>query len=741
MQASPSPNSANGTHQPPGLGVDDVLFTLFRHKQIILAGFILGILGAGVVRVVYRPLWVSEAKLNVPYIAEHLPAGPVDPEGVIKQTDPNGQMTIGTEVEILKSFDISSNVAYVIKPERILPKKSRSMDVTAAAGFISANLEVAPPQRASILTLYFRHSDPTVVQPVLTAFIEAYKLKHFIVHGSKFDDDFFQRRVNEMKAQIQNEERELKEILLKAQVISIDDTKKSYQERILKLTEQLADAQRELAERKSVLGDTVQLPGQSTTNTLGASPSPEKIEEYNDILAQLNTSKQQLQEFKAKAYKEAHPLVMAVRGHIEDLNKQKAGMISQFPALANITSTAGLTNAPGVSLATDLNDIKRLTARVAWLSNEITNLQALASRMIEIEPLVNSIRNQLNLDTTNYQAYVNGLQAARNASSFDVTKQVSINTVEEPTPPSKDTKKLKKLLGAVFGGCFGLGLGLAFLIDFVLDRSIKRTVDIERHLRLPVFQSIPDTAWSNRLRLPWSNGDSNGHTDPAHAGENGHTNTSVAKWDPAQHLQMYTEGLRERLMTYFEVNGLTKKPKMVGLTACARGSGVTTLASGLAASLSKTGTGNVLFVDLNNEESTTQAFYDGKAACGISDALRPGNHADAKVKENLFAATAADGASGQLVKYEPGRIAHLMPKIKESDYDYIIFDLPPVSQTSATARLAGYMDITLLVVESERTGQQPAAKASALMRDARANVAAVLNKYRRHVPQALSQDL
>jgi MinD-like ATPase involved in chromosome partitioning or flagellar assembly len=149
----------------------------------------------------------------------------------------------------------------------------------------------------------------------------------------------------------------------------------------------------------------------------------------------------------------------------------------------------------------------------------------------------------------------------------------------------------------------------------------------------------------------------------------------------------------------------------------------------------------VLFVDLNNEESTTQAFYDGKAACGISDALRPGNHADAKVKENLFAATAADGASGQLVKYEPGRIAHLMPKIKESDYDYIIFDLPPVSQTSATARLAGYMDITLLVVESERTGQQPAAKASALMRDARANVAAVLNKYRRHVPQALSQDL
>src|SRR5207253_1543311 len=153
-----------------------------------------------------------------------------------------------------------------------------------------------------------------------------------------------------------------------------------------------------------------------------------------------------------------------------------------------------------------------------------------------------------------------------------------------PTPPSKDTKKVKKLLGAVFGGCVGLGLALAFLIDFVLDRSIKRTVDIERHLRLPVFQSIPHTAWSNRLRLPWSNGESNGEANGAHAEENGHTNGSIARWDPTQHLHPYTEGLRERLMTYFEVNGLNKKTRMVGVTACARGSGVTTLATGLAAS-------------------------------------------------------------------------------------------------------------------------------------------------------------
>jgi len=51
------------------------------------------------------------------------------------------------------------------------------------------------------------------------------------------------------------------------------------------------------------------------------------------------------------------------------------------------------------------------------------------------------------------------------------------------------------------------------------------------------------------------------------------------------------------------------------------------------------------------------------------------------------------------------------------------------------------MDIVLMVLESEKTGQQSAARATALMREARANVAAVLNKCRPYVPARLSQEI
>jgi hypothetical protein len=50
------------------------------------------------------------------------------------------------------------------------------------------------------------------------------------------------------------------------------------------------------------------------------------------------------------------------------------------------------------------------------------------------------------------------------------------------------------------------------------------------------------------------------------------------------------------------------------------------------------------------------------------------------------------------------------------------------------------MDIVLLVLEAEKTGQHSAATAGALMRESRANVAAVLNKQRAHMPAGMAHD-
>ncbi|MCC6232779.1 MAG: hypothetical protein IT580_09060, partial [Verrucomicrobiales bacterium] len=67
--------------------------------------------------------------------------------------------------------------------------------------------------------------------------------------------------------------------------------------------------------------------------------------------------------------------------------------------------------------------------------------------------------------------------------------------------------------------------------------------------------------------------------------------------------------------------------------------------------------------------------------------------------------------------------------------------LPPVTQTSATSKVAGLLDMTFVVLEAEKTQSDLAKKAIELLGESRANVAAVLNKHDRYLPKKLDTDL
>jgi Mrp family chromosome partitioning ATPase len=160
--------------------------------------------------------------------------------------------------------------------------------------------------------------------------------------------------------------------------------------------------------------------------------------------------------------------------------------------------------------------------------------------------------------------------------------------------------------------------------------------------------------------------------------------------------------------------------------------------------MSQIGDGKVLLVDLNLEKGMAHPFYDGKPVVGVSEALDHPRRMREIEDSNLVLATANDSPASPLSKLPsalPRQFAGLVPRLKASDYDYIIFDLPPVDQTSITARVSSYMDLTLLVLESEKTRIDAAKQVTALLSDLKANVACVLNKTRKYVPAWLHDEL
>jgi hypothetical protein len=144
------------------------------------------------------------------------------------------------------------------------------------------------------------------------------------------------------------------------------------------------------------------------------------------------------------------------------------------------------------------------------------------------------------------------------------------------------------LLGLAGGG-LALGLALACIEELVLDRSVKRPVEIEKRLGASPLLSIPYST---------SNGHQLGDGKKRRFGKAlvlpQAAHSDLAPWEDGHFIRPYAQAIRDRVDLYFERNRMTHKPKLVGVTGLSNGVGTSTLAAGLAASLSEMGDGKVL---------------------------------------------------------------------------------------------------------------------------------------------------
>ena len=414
------------------------------------------------------------------------------------------------------------------------------------------------------------------------------------------------------------------------------------------------------------------------------------------------------------------------------------------------------------SLVGEMIRVAALQARLAVLTNQLgfirTNVATLAAAQ---DPITQLERERL-LKEGEYTYFERHLEELRTDQQLGATPYSNIYTIQAPSPPFRDPSKLLKIVMMVLFGSLAFAFGLAFVLEFYLDPTFKRPTDIERRLHLPLFLSIPRlhlNGKASRLALEAPYVPLLAETSEAAAGGRKPEAASAAPaldaprpallapsstaptapWDPRHQLRPFHDALRDRLTTYFDLKNLTHKPKLVALTSCGEGSGVTTIAAGLAASLSETGEGNVLLVDMNEQGSAHQ-FYRGKPACGLEDALELQTRDTALVQEKLYVVRENHNGD-RLPRSMPKRFQHLVPKLKASDFDYIIFDLPPISQVSVTSKLARYMDISLVVVEAEQTDRDVVNRASSFLAQSGANVGLVLNKTRAYGPKRLQQAL
>lgn len=693
----------------PAPSFNDILYVFFRQKWKILSCTLLGLITAGIIYQFFPPRYQSEAMLFIRYVLETNSPGEPGNDSKPVTPDQRGDTIINSEVEILGSMDIADQVADAVGPEKILSKDKGPKDRDHAGAVIEKNLSIQPLPKSSVIRLVFTSPDPTVVQPVLTAIVDAYLKKHVEVHrGLGAAGDFLSQETDQLRSRLSQTEDELRRAKEKAGVISLDDSKKAYADQVLKIREAIYAAEAELAERSAVLSVlTKTSPAAAKAVALKNAPadqtvSPSVLNEYRDTTSRLEWLLKNEQQLLV-LFTDQNQRVKDVRAQIADAEDAKQKMEEKYPSLPDLVapqSTAPL-SPNAIDPAAEAARLDGLQSRIKVLNNELDQIRKEAGNIDQLEGTISELQRQKELEETNYKYYAVHLEANRIDEALGSGRAVNIAEIQTPTPPHVDMLKQWKLLGGVVGGGIALGILWAFMIEFYLDHSVRRPQDVERVLRFPLFLSIPDF------------------------GRNGHNR------------RVFHETLRDRLIGYFESRNLTHKPKLLAVTGVGRRSGVTTTAAGLAQCLSETGEGNVLLVDMTMGQGATKQFYKGDASPKLDEFLD--TRETAMVHEKLFV-VGEEPNSDKLSKALPSRFSQLVPKLKASDFDYVIFDMPSVNQISITPRLAGFMDMVILVVEAEKTDREIARQAAELLSSSKAPVGVVLNRSRNYLPLKAQHD-
>jgi len=755
-----------------GFTPQDVYYAVFRQKWKILICCILGVVGAVFFYFTKPATYRSEAKLLVRYVQDTKPVDASANDSQVKSPDTRGENIINSEVEILTSLDLATQVADVVGATNILSKLGGGTNRVVAAAVVGAGLRVDVPRRSSIIRVTYDHPDPSVAQEVLRQTVSGYLRKHVEVHRAVgVFDEFLTKQTDDLRGRLAQTEEDLRKLKAQAGVIAVDETKKALTEQMSKIRQEMMEAEAELAGRQTTFQRYQELLGlvatnASTTNVSTSNPTqavaqvtppekpvdPEVVRQYR-LAANRVESLRKREEDLLTQFTSENSFVKAIQAQIAEAEKNRVQFEAKHPevltvpaqvtrSLAQPSSQGREATGPVYDVAGEATRISALQAKIRVLSDYMAKVGTEASKIDDVESRINELLRNRKLQEDSYNKFAIGLQQARVDEALGPGKPANISVVQEASPPFRDVSALYKFAGGSLGGGLAAGLLLALALEFYFDRTIRRTRDIELKLNLPLFLTVPklrpppknllaDT--SHQLAAPKPEGEGPAATEVGEA--------ETAQSEGEQRLAPYSEALRDRLMMYFQLNNITHKPKLVGVTSGNRGAGVTTLAAGLAASLSETGDGNVLLVDMNLQQGpAVHPFFKGKLERGLSKLLDDGKKDDAQVSQHLYAVSAYD-ENAKRMGLVPKRFASLVPKLRASEYDYIIFDMPAISQTSVTAKLAGMLDMTFLVVESEKTTEETAKRASALLAESRAQVATVLNKHQTYTSGQQEQEL
>ncbi len=292
------------------------------------------------------------------------------------------------------------------------------------------------------------------------------------------------------------------------------------------------------------------------------------------------------------------------------------------------------------------------------------------------------------------QNIANALVKVSPATIIRVIKAGSAEVIDYALVPQSPVKPVVWQYGAL-GALIGLMLALAmiFLRDY-FDNTFKTEDDIREVLDLPVITSLPEIMKDGNTVL-----------------------TGETPFD-------YKEAFKV-LRTKIQFSGIDGQMKKIAITSSGPFEGKTTVSINTALTLAETGK-SVLLVDCDLRKPKVSKTLDIGQEPGLSNVLTQDSELELAIR-NLEDFDTLDIIPCGVIPPNPAELlgSEQMGKFLDeidSEYDYIIFDTPPIGLVADTAELSKFLDGVIWVVSYGRTIKESAIFAKETLDSVSANI-------------------
>ncbi|AFY32535.1 polysaccharide biosynthesis tyrosine autokinase [Calothrix sp. PCC 7507] len=596
-----------------------------------------------------------------------------------------------TQAKIVVSVPVIQETIRVLKLKNERGKFIQTQD-------LSHKLKVESSKGTDILQISYTDKDPTLAAKVVNKVMDAYIRNNIEANRAEAVSarKFISQQLPATEISVRGAELALRKFKEENKIIALQEEASTAVQVISRLEEQINQTQAKLVE---VGARTKKLQKQANVNSQQAVTlaSLSQIPGVQQVLTQRQEAQSQLA-IELIRLRPNHPTIINLKEKIAVLNLLLKGRIEEGVGSTKTVIKGNLQIGElrqGLIADFARSEVERagLEGEITTLSNKLSVYKKRANGLPKFEQTQRQLERKLKAAQTTYEALLTKLQEVQVAENQNIGNARIISPALIPDAPAASQKNLIVLGGGIFGAMLGL---IAALTLDMIDRSVKTVKEARELLQYTLLGVIPLVGRNtkNSSLLP---GGEQPFAIPRLIGRD------IPHYPIGNAYQMLQANLK--------FLGSDEELKAIAVTSSVAKEGKSEVAANLAVAIAQLGR-RVLLVDADMRHPVQHHIWGMTNAVGLSNVIVdqvPLNKAVQEFIPNLYVLTSGVIPPNSIALLGSKRMDSLV-KIFAKEYDFVIFDTPPLTGIPDAAVLGKMTDGILLVV---RPGIVDSASASA----------------------------